>query len=153
MIRKAMMILAALAATTTGSWAMEQEQAEKLLEFRQGLMKVILWNVMPMAGMAKERVPYDAEKFQLHAERVAYAGTMMVEMFRPDTSGAVLETEALDEIWQDFETFEDLAIKSQEKSAALAKIAAEGDFAAVQAGFLEMGEGCKACHDKFREER
>ena len=152
MIRKTVAILAALAATTTGSWAMDQEQAEKALEFRQGLMHVILWNVMPMAGMAKERVPYDADKFQLHAERVAYAGTMIVEMFRPDTSDAVLETESLDEIWEDFETFEDLAVKSQEKSAALARIAASGDFAAVQAGFMEMGEGCKACHDKFREE-
>ena len=152
MIRKTVIILAALAATTTSSWAMDQEQAEKVLEYRQGLMPVILWNIMPMAGMAKDRVPYDAEKFQLHAERVAYAGTMIVEMFRPDTSDAVLETEALDEIWEDFETFADLAVESQEKSAALAKIAAGGDFAAVQAGFLEMGQGCKACHDKFREE-
>lgn len=151
MIRRTVMILAAL--VTTSAWAMEQEQAEKLLEFRQGLMHVILWNVSPMAAMAKERVPFDAEKFQLHAERVAYAQTMTVEMFRSDTSDAVLETEALDEIWQDFETFQDLAIKAQEKSEALAKIAASGDFADVQAGFLEMGQSCKDCHDKFREEK
>ena len=150
MMRKTVIILAALA--TTGAWAMEQEQAEKILEFRQGLMHVILWNVSPMAAMAKERVPYDAEKFRLHAQRVAYAQTMTVEMFRPDTSGAVLETEALDEIWQDFPTFEKLADEAQQKSEALAKTAATGDFAAVQAGFLEMGESCKACHDKFREE-
>lgn len=150
MIRSTVLILAALAMMS--AWAMEQEQAEKVAEFRQGLMHVILWNVVPMAGMAKERVPYDAEKFELHAERVAYAGTMIVEMFRPDTSGAVLETEALDDIWQDFATFEDLAAKAQEKAAALAEIAASGEFADVQAAFLEMGEACKACHDKFREE-
>ena len=150
MMRKAVIILAAL--VTTSAWAMEQEQAEKILEFRKGLMHVILWNVSPMAAMAKERVPYDADKFRLHAERVAFAQTMTVEMFRPDTSGAVLDTEALDEIWEDFDTFEDLANKAQQKSDALAKTAASGDFAAVQAGFLEMGESCKACHDKFREE-
>lgn len=150
MMRKTVMTLAALA--TTGAWAMEQEQAEKIAETRQGLMHVILWNVVPMAGMAKERIPFDAEKFTLHAERVAYAQTMIAEMFRPDTSGAVLETEALDEIWGDFATFEDLAGKAQSEAEALAKIAATGDFTAVQEGFLEMGQSCKACHDKFREE-
>ena len=34
----------------------------------------------------------------------------------------------------------------------MAKVAAAGDAAAVKAQFGKLGEACKACHDKFRQE-
>ncbi len=34
----------------------------------------------------------------------------------------------------------------------MAKVAAAGDAAAVKAQFGKLGESCKACHDKFRQE-
>jgi cytochrome c556 len=34
----------------------------------------------------------------------------------------------------------------------MAKVAAAGDAGAVKAQFGKLGEACKACHDKFRQE-
>ena len=48
--------------------------------------------------------------------------------------------------------FRDLAGKARDKAAAMEVTAGSGEFAQVQAAFLEMGQACKACHDKFREE-
>jgi len=75
--------------------------------------------------MVKERMPYDPEQFKLHAERVAYMSTMLVEAFRPDTRGAVVETEALDNIWEDFGEFERLAGAMREKADALYAVRAD----------------------------
>jgi cytochrome c556 len=34
----------------------------------------------------------------------------------------------------------------------MAKVAAGGDAAAVKTQFGKLGEACKACHDKFRQD-
>ena len=151
MIRRAVAtIVAALVATST--MAMDQEKAEKVTEVRQAVLEVVGWNIGPMAGMIKERIPYDREIFRRNAGRIAFMLEMVPEAFGPDTREAVLETEALDVIWEDFDEFRDLAGKARDKAAALEATAGSEEFAQVQAAFLEMGEACKACHDKFREE-
>jgi cytochrome c556 len=154
MFRKITLVFAALAAMTgAATAAMDQEQAEKAAEVRQSVLTVIGWNVGPMAGMVKERMPYDPEQFKLHAERVAYMSTMLVEAFRPDTRGAVVETEALDNIWEDFGEFERLAGAMREKADALYAASGKADLQISTAAFLELGQSCKNCHDKFREDK
>ena len=69
-----------------------------------------------------------------------------------DTSGNQVETEALDVIWEESDEFERLAGAVKEQADALNAAAIGGDFAVVQAAFLELGQACKACHDEFKEE-
>jgi len=134
------------------AWTLDDEQAAQAVKTRQSVLTVIRWNVVPMAGMVKERIPYDAKQFRRHAARVAYMTTMIPDAFRPDTRGHDLETEALDKIWDEFDEFERLAIAVQEKADALNNVAMGDDFVAVQTAFLDVGQACKNCHDKFREE-
>jgi cytochrome c556 len=153
MFRKFTLTFAALAAVAgAATAAMDQEQAEKAAEVRQSVLTVIGWNIGPMAGMVKERIPYDAERFRLHAERIAYMSTMLAESFRPDTRGAVLKTEALDGIWEDVDEFERLAAAMREKADALHAASGQGDFETSKAAFMELGQSCKNCHDKFKQE-
>lgn len=132
--------------------ALDLEQAEKAAEIRQAVLEIAGWNAGPAAGMVKQKIPYDPERFQVYAERIAFSMTMIPDAFRTDTREFPLDTEALDVIWEEHEEFLERAADAREKSAALASVAKSGDLEKVTAAFLEMGEACKACHDKFRED-
>lgn len=132
--------------------ALDQEQAEKVTEIRQAVLEVVGWNVGPMAAMAKENIPYDAAEFTKRADRIAYMLDMLPDAFAPDTRDAVVDTEALDVIWEELEDFNRLAAEARDKARAAEAVAQEGGFNEAQAAFLELGQACKACHDRFREE-
>lgn len=132
--------------------ALDQQQAEKVAEVRESVMTVVGWNIGPMAAMAKEELPYDAAEFAKRARRIAEMLAMSADAFRPDTRDAVLDTEALDVIWEEFDEFARLSQEAQEKAVAAEAAADSGDFARARAAFLDMGEACKKCHDRFREE-
>lgn len=152
MLKRISVILIALVVCGSSAWALDDEQAAQAAKTRQSVLTVIRWNVVPMAGMVKERIPYDAARFRLYSSRLAYMTTMLPDAFRPDTRGNDIETEALDDIWKDFDEFERLAGNVKEKADALNVAAMGEDFADIQAAFLDVGQACKDCHDKFREE-
>jgi cytochrome c556 len=130
--------------------ALDLEQAEKANEIRQAVLEIAGWNTGPAAGMVKEKIPYDPQRFQVYAERIAFSMTMIPDAFATDTREFPLDTEALDVIWEDMEAFLERAAEAKEKSANLAEVSKSGDFDKVSEAFLEMGQACKACHDKFR---
>jgi len=148
--RKMVVCLAVLAAGN--AIAMDGEQAEKAYEVRHSLFNLVGWNVGPLAGMAKERIPFDAEQAGKHASRIAALVPMIPDAFAADTRGYDLPTEAKDVIWEEKEEFLELAAAICEKSAALEAAAAGGDFDAFRTAFVEMGQACKDCHDRFRED-
>ena len=150
MLKTLTLSIALLAAGTVQ--ALDQEQAEKAAEIRQAVLEIAGWNVVPAAGMVKQKIPYDAARFQVHAERIAFAMTMIPDAFAADTREFVLDTEALDGIWEDHEEFLRLAAEAKEKSATLATVSKSGDFDQVTSAFLDLGQACKACHDEFRED-
>lgn len=150
MIRKT--LIAALIAIVPVAQAMDQQQAEKVNEVRQAVMEVTGWSIAPMAAMAKAEIPYDSKQFQTRAERIAQMQAMAPDAFRPDTRDAVLDTEALDKIWDDFDKFTRLANDARDKAIVARDAAANGGFAQAQEAFVELGKACKACHDEFREE-
>jgi cytochrome c556 len=150
MVRRFLTIFMAVA--TANAVAMDQEQAEKVTEVRQSVMVVTGWSVVPMAAMAKARIPYDSEEFQKRAGRIAEMLSMVPDAFRPDTREAVLDTEALDKIWEDYDKFQRLAGEARDAATAAQTAAANGGFEEATTAFVELGKACKACHDDFREE-
>jgi cytochrome c556 len=133
MLKKTLLAGLALTIVAGTAWALDDKQAV-------------------LSGMVREQIPYDAEQFQLRADRLAFMSTMLVDAFRPDTTDFPVETEALDGIWDDFGEFEKLGNAMQEKAMALNEVAQTGDFEAVKGAFVELGQSCKNCHDKFRED-
>ncbi len=150
MIHRAIILAMFLAAPLVQ--AMDQEQAEKVNEVREAVMTVTGWSVAPMAAMAKAQIPYDSDEFQKRAGRIAAMLGMATDAFRPDTRDAVLDTEALDKIWEEFGEFEKLLGDARDKALEAQTAAANGGFAEATAAFVELGKACKACHDRFREE-
>ncbi len=151
MFRKMMVCAAVLAAGS--ALAMDDRQAEKAYEVRNSLFGLVGWNTGPLAGMAKQEIPFEAEKAQLHAARIAALVEMIPDAFAADTRGYDLPTtEAKDEIWEEKQDFLELAAAIREKSAAVESAAATGDQDQFTAAFVEMGQACKDCHDRFRED-
>ena len=46
-----------------------QTKPEKAIEYRQGIFKAQLWNVLPMAAMVQGKAPYDQAAFLLRAQQ------------------------------------------------------------------------------------
>lgn len=127
------------------------ERMENAVEARQGLLKVVRAYFGPMAGMARGDIPYDAERMRDGAHHVKELASMLPYLFRGDTRGSGVETDALDGIWENMDDFrakaEDLEAAATELEAAVA----EGRSAAI-AAFRNTGGKCKACHDEYRAE-
>ena len=149
-------ILALAIALLTGlTAALAQEQppskAEQAIKYRQSVYKVILWNFGPVAAMSQGKMPYDAAQFARHAERVATMAPMLLEGYPEGSATAPgIKTRARPEIWQNMPEFTRLMRDMEEKTAALARVAKDGDFDKSKAAFGEAGAACKACHEKFR---
>lgn len=133
------------------SAAVAQVKPEDAIHYRQAQFSVILWNWMPMNGMVRGRIPFDAKEFAKRAERVAAVAPQLLEGF-PSGSNAGAETEAKAEIWASFADFTAKMKSFEQASAALATTAKGGDEAAIKAQFAKVGESCKACHDKYKAE-
>ncbi len=151
-MRILMLMVAGTLAVSSLAYALDQEQAEKATAVRQAALKVVGWNIGPMGAMAMEEMPYDADRFGLHAERIAVLLGMLPEAFQADTRDFPVATEALDAIWEDFDEFTRLANAAENKALRASAAAKNKDFADARAALGELGQACKDCHEKFRED-
>jgi cytochrome c556 len=143
----------ALLAGLTAALAQEKppSKAEQAIKYRQSVYKVILWNFGPVAAMAQGKIPYDAAEFARRAERVATMAPMLLEGYPEGTASEPgIKTRARPEIWENKAEFEKLMHDMENKTAALATVAREGDFDKSKAAFGDAAAACKACHEKFR---
>ncbi len=148
---RALMPLAFLLVAGISSSAHAQVKPEDAIRYRQSVFRVIVWNWMPMNAMSRGRIAFDAAAFAKHAERVAGLATQLHEGF-PTGSDAGADTEAKAEIWTQAADFAAKMKTFETESARLAKIAKEGDEAAIKSQFSQVGNACKACHDKYKED-
>jgi cytochrome c556 len=131
--------------------ASADERAQAAIDTRQGLLKVVVSYFGPIVGMAREQIPYDADVVKNNAEKVALLLPMIPDVFRNDTREFDLETEALDDIWENMDDFTAKSETATERALALAAATADGQEAAMKA-FGALGAGCKGCHDNYRQQ-
>jgi len=72
--------------------------------------------------------------------------------FPAGTGPDVGKTGAKPEIWQNPQDFASKLAAFQKTAQAYNAIAAGSDVDAMKAGFANLGNSCKACHDKYRTE-
>lgn len=63
-----------------------------------------------------------------------------------------VRTDARAEVWQEPDRFRKAAAGLVAPAARLAEAAKGGDLEAVRAAVKPLGQACKTCHDRFREE-
>ena len=142
--------LATLAGTT---FAQVIGKMEDQIRWRQSAYHTMAWSM----GRIKANVEGTYNKDQvIEAANViqAIANSKMGALYQPgsDKGKGWKETRLKPEFFKDKETLGKVAGNFGQQANEMAKVAATGDAGAVKAQFGKLGEACKGCHDKFREE-
>lgn len=133
--------------------ASAQVKPEDQIRFRQAGYSFAAWNM----GKIKANLDGNFNKDQVAAAATtiaAIANSGMGALFGPGTEKAVgnRQTAVKPELFQNMPEVARLAGDFSSAANKLSAAAATGDQAAVKAAFGEVGQTCKACHDKFRKE-
>lgn len=142
--------LTALPVLAPAARAQEPTRAEQLIGYRQGTMTVIVGTFTPLALMANGKIPYDAKRAQVLADRLPTLAGIATEVFPPDSREGG-KTKAKPEIWTDHAEFEKLLQDLVDKTAQVQTAAKAGTLDALKGPVGDLGKACKACHDKFKE--
>lgn len=116
------------------------------IEERQKLMKDNGEAMKALAAIAKKEAPFDAAVVKKNAEWIAEDLIKVKDLFPDGSQSGEKETWAKPEIWSDRETFEAIRTKTVEAAQKLAAVTEES---AYMPALVEVGNGCKNCHDKF----
>jgi cytochrome c556 len=123
----------------------------KAIDYRSSLMGIYKWNMGNMGDMMKGKTPFDQAAFAGFAKDLATATQLNLMVGFPEGSDEGDDTDALPDIWLNWEDFvkkyEDLGAAS----AKLAEVAKSGDKQAIGAQMGEVGKACKACHKNYKD--
>jgi cytochrome c556 len=141
--------LLALAVVAAVAQAAEPTRAEMLVKFRKAAMDVLAGSFSPLGAMADGKLPYDAKRAQVLAQRTAVLAGIAGEVFPPESKTGG-ETKAKPEIWSNRAEFDQRVTRLLDTTAALASAAKPGTLEALKPAVGDVGQSCKACHDKFK---
>ncbi len=147
--------LALAASAVVAATAFAHSKEDAAIDYRMGLMTVVSWNFGPLSAMVKGKVPFDANEFATHADRVAYLSDQLLEGFPKGSdkgSDKGEHTEAKAAIWANFDDFTEKAKTFSNEAKALAEVAKGKDEAKDKEQFKKVAAACKACHDKYKND-
>ena len=124
--------------------------AERAIQYRQAVFKIVAGNFGPLAQNAQGKLELPAGAAQKYAERLSAISAFVPDSF-PDISREG-ETKAKPEIWSNRAEFDKLLGEFTTASKALAAVTAKADARPedFKAAVGAVGNTCKGCHDKFR---
>ncbi|EWC41682.1 cytochrome c [Pseudomonas stutzeri] len=144
--------LAAILLASTAAQA--QLKPEEMVETRQAGYQFMSWNMGKIKAQVVEgKEPYDQAKVAAAANAIAaIANSGMGSLYSPDTTTEQLgkATRLKPEFFQNLDEAGQIGRNFTAAANQLAKVAAEGDQAAIKKAFGDVGGSCKSCHDKFR---
>ena len=146
---KYVLAVASLLAVSASIRADAPHKAADVVHYRQDIMGVIGWNFAPMGAMVKNKTPWDPASFAMHAERLQFLSTQVLEGF-PNASTGGVETDAKGDIWNNFDDFKSKLHDFIDEAKALNETAKTGDETKMKDQFKKTAEACKACHDKYK---
>ena len=132
------------------SLAQSPTPAERAIDYRKAVFKVVAGNFGPLAQNAQGKLELPAGAANKYAQRLAAVADFPRDAF-PDISKDG-ETKAKPEIWTDKAEFDKLLTDFSTAAKALAAVTAKADARPedFKAAVGAVGNSCKGCHDKFR---
>jgi cytochrome c556 len=152
---KSKIVLALLAVAVAGT-AVAQVKPADAIKFRQSGYGFMAWNMVKLKGMLVENpASFNKEQAIAAANAIqAVANSGMGALYVPgsDKGKGWAETRVKPELFTDKEGVGKVARAFNAEANELAKVAVTGDAAALKVQFGKVGETCKGCHDKFKQE-
>lgn len=124
--------------------------AERAIEYRQSVFRIVSGNFGPLAQIAQGKAPFDATKARKNADLLAAISAFLVDA-HPEISKEG-KTRAKPEIWANRAEFDRRIADFGEHARSLALVTARSDSATdeFKAAIGTVGNDCKGCHDNFR---
>lgn len=123
------------------------------IEYRQATMVMMKWNLKPMGGMVKGKIPFDAAQFRARAEALATVSGLDLLPAFPEGSTDEFDSSAKAKIWSNWDDFKEKFETLRREAKALAKVATAGDEMAMKKQFKVTAKSCKGCHDDYRSKK
>jgi len=147
------MVIALGSTNALAEQAKSLKHAKKATELRQSIFSLLGNNMGPLGGMARGKIEFDAKKVEKHATRINQLSLMIGDYLNTDTSGHKVNTEALDNIWQQQDEFATRINNLTKASATLQQLAMKGDDTqAMKKAIGGVGRSCGGCHDDFKKD-
>ena len=124
--------------------------AERAIEYRQAVYKVVAGNFGPLAQVAQGKADFRSEVATKQAARLAQIATFAGDAF-PEISKEG-KTRALPAVWSNRKEFDQLLQDFAAHTKTLAEVVENSSSAGeeLKVAVAAVGNDCKACHDKFR---
>lgn len=149
-IVKAAVLIAMLSSLICSTYVFAASKAEDAVEYREGILFALGWNVGPMGAMVQGKAPFDKKRFAFLAARTATLAPMALEGFTTDTKG--IKSHALPALWENLDDFKQRMETLVTETAKLAEVAKGDDEGAMKQQFGVTVKVCKGCHEEYREE-
>ncbi len=135
---------------TAGAAPAGPTPAERAIEYRQAVYKVVAGNFGPLSQAAQGKAEFKAESASKQAARLAQIATFVGDAY-PDISKEG-KTRALPAIWSNRKDFDQIVADLTTHTKTLAEVAENSSSAGdeFKAAVAAVGNDCKTCHDKFR---
>lgn len=131
-----------------GPCAALASEPENYIKYRKAMMKAIGGHMSASSQILRGKVSADGD-LEMHAASLAALTARLPRLF-PDGSDFG-ETQAKEEIWENWDKFEQAAAASRDATARFAEAAGSGDLAAARTAQKAVGKSCKGCHKDFRQ--
>src|SRR6186713_1480212 len=124
--------------------------AERAIEYRQAVYKVVAGNFGPLTQAAQGKADFKPESASKQAARLSQIATFVGDAY-PDISKEG-KTRALPAIWSNRKDFDQIVADFTTHTKTLAEVAENSSSAGdeFKAAVAAVGNDCKTCHDKFR---
>jgi len=118
------------------------------IDYRQKVMSGVGADMGAISDILKHGLPY-TDAIAIHANRLEDAASLIPTAFRQNVTAG--PTDAKPEIWQKADEFKKAGDALAAAADELEDAADDGDPAAIQAAFKELGKACGGCHKPFRK--
>ena len=124
--------------------------AERAIEYRQAVFKIVSGNFGPLSQVAQGKAEFKSESATKQALRLSQIATFVSDSV-PEVSKEG-KTRALPAIWTNRKEFDQIAADFVTHTKTLAEVAENSSSAGEEfkAAVAAVGNDCKSCHDKFR---
>ena len=148
---KPFLVAVALSVTASAFAQQAAPKPETLIKWRQSVYQVLAWNSSRIKANVDGQFNRE-EVVRAANSTAAIANSGLGALYAAGTEQGKgwHDTAAKPEIFKDGKKVGDLAGNFAHEANELAKIAANGDQAAVKAQFGKLGQTCKACHDDYK---
>ena len=146
--RRRLAVIAVVLGSVASAQALAQANPNQLIAQRKAAMELQAKYLGPIVGMARGRIPFDAQITQRNADYLAVLTQMPWDDFQQSTASSE-RTRAKPELYKDPAKFKKGVDNLHGEVQKLVTAARGGNADAVKTAAFSVARACNSCHEDF----